>query len=296
MVHEGVLLMKKLISVIKTNSNLIKMIISFIGVMILLIIIKDIPVTNGGNLNKTDKYIEFALNSDDENSIKVNNISEEFKNSRYIVDEIDKEIMKKKIEILKLKTRIVILMSIILLIAFYVLNNKNRKINELNNELQNISITDFLTGLYNKKFFYDKLALKAKNKELITLVIIDIDDFKLYNDNYGHIKGDEALKNIAMLTKRVFENDVVCRFGGEEFCIISNNPKEEVINKAKNLINKLYELNIEHDYSKISDRITISLGIENAIVESNEDAESLIKITDEKLYVSKKCGKDTYTY
>ncbi|ATD54363.1 GGDEF domain-containing protein [Clostridium chauvoei] len=288
--------MKKLISVIKTNSNLIKMIISFIGVMILLIIIKDIPVTNGGNLNKTDKYIEFALNSDDENSIKVNNISEEFKNSRYIVDEIDKEIMKKKIEILKLKTRIVILMSIILLIAFYVLNNKNRKINELNNELQNISITDFLTGLYNKKFFYDKLALKAKNKELITLVIIDIDDFKLYNDNYGHIKGDEALKNIAMLTKRVFENDVVCRFGGEEFCIISNNPKEEVINKAKNLINKLYELNIEHDYSKISDRITISLGIENAIVESNEDAESLIKITDEKLYVSKKCGKDTYTY
>ncbi|CDG00974.1 Putative GGDEF domain protein [Clostridium chauvoei JF4335] len=272
------------------------MIISFIGVMILLIIIKDIPVTNGGNLNKTDKYIEFALNSDDENSIKVNNISEEFKNSRYIVDEIDKEIMKKKIEILKLKTRIVILMSIILLIAFYVLNNKNRKINELNNELQNISITDFLTGLYNKKFFYDKLALKAKNKELITLVIIDIDDFKLYNDNYGHIKGDEALKNIAMLTKRVFENDVVCRFGGEEFCIISNNPKEEVINKAKNLINKLYELNIEHDYSKISDRITISLGIENAIVESNEDAESLIKITDEKLYVSKKCGKDTYTY
>ena len=288
--------MKKLISVIKTNSNLIKMIISFIGVMILLIIIKDVPVTNGENLNKTDKYIEFALNSDDENSIKVNNRSEEFKNSRYIVDEIDKEIMKKKIEILKLKTRIVILMSIILLIAFYVLNNKNRKINELNNELQNISITDFLTGLYNKKFFYDKLALKAKNKELITLVIIDIDDFKLYNDNYGHIKGDEALKNIAMLTKRVFENDVVCRFGGEEFCIISNNPKEEVINKAKNLINKLYELNIEHDYSKISDRITISLGIENAIVESNEDAESLIKITDEKLYVSKKCGKNTYTY
>lgn len=82
----------------------------------------------------------------------------------------------------------------------------------------------------------------------------------------------------------------------EEFSIISKEPKDNVIEKIKELMEKLNDLNIKHSYSKVSDRITISVGIESSTLHSKDEIMSLLKATDEKLYVSKKCGRNTYTY
>ncbi len=105
--------------------------------------------------------------------------------------------------------------NIFLIITVFVLGIRNNAISIINKELKLISERDFLTDTYNRRFMHLELLKACQNKEVITFLMVDIDDFKLYNDNYGHVQGDKILKVVSKALKDIFNEDVVCRYGGE---------------------------------------------------------------------------------
>lgn len=185
--------------------------------------------------------------------------------------------------------------NIFLIITVFVLGIRNNAISIINKELKLISERDFLTDTYNRRFMHLELLKACQNKEVITFLMVDIDDFKLYNDNYGHVKGDKILKVVSKALKDIFNEDVVCRYGGEEFSIISRLDEKETIENIKRFMKHLRELNIIHECSQVSDRITVSIGIKITRIINEEDIYNLVKEADEKLYLSKSLGKNTYT-
>ncbi|MGL5087402.1 MAG: GGDEF domain-containing protein, partial [Clostridium sp.] len=221
-----------------------------------------------------------------ESGIETDTVFEKFKS----------EVYEKNTELQKLKFKGVVAGLILSLIMLIITHYQNKKIKKLNLELEEKSITDSLTGLYNKRFLYSKFEDVCKLEKEITFIMIDIDCFKNYNDNYGHIKGDEALVKVGNILKEAFNNDFVFRYGGEEFCIISELPKEDVIKKFDALRNCLFEANIEHKYSDVSYRLTISIGVEYSKITSMEDVDRVTRNADEKLYISKKDGRNKCTY
>ena len=185
--------------------------------------------------------------------------------------------------------------NIFLIITVFILGIKNNAISIINKELKLISERDFLTDTYNRRFMHLELLKACQDKEVITFLMVDIDDFKLYNDNYGHVQGDKILKVVSKALKDIFNEDVVCRYGGEEFSIISRLDEKETIENIKRFMKHLRELNIIHECSQVSDRITVSIGIEITRIINEEDIYNLVKEADEKLYLSKSLGKNTYT-
>ncbi len=185
--------------------------------------------------------------------------------------------------------------NIFLIITVFVLGIRNNAISIINKELKLISERDFLTDTYNRRFMHLELLKACQNKEVITFLMVDIDDFKLYNDNYGHVQGDKILKVVSKALKDIFNEDVVCRYGGEEFSIISRLDEKETIENIKRFMKHLRELNIIHECSQVSYRITVSIGIEITRIINEEDIYNLVKEADEKLYLSKSLGKNTYT-
>jgi diguanylate cyclase (GGDEF)-like protein len=165
--------------------------------------------------------------------------------------------------------------------------------------IEEYSITDALTGLYNRRFFDTTFSTELKiskreNKNLVFL-IIDIDYFKQYNDSYGHHKGDEVLKSISAEMKLFFKraNDYVYRLGGEEFAVsfYANNAKH-AIERTETLRKKIEELKIEHNASDISKYISISVGHSFIPKECVMDVKEIYEITDEALYLAKKNGRN----
>ena len=126
--------------------------------------------------------------------------------------------------------------------------------------------------------------------------MIDVDYFKLYNDNYGHQAGDFVLKSISSVLKRNSrKEDIVSRYGGEEFCVLLKGAsKHSSINYAKRIKENLDNLNIKHKYSKISNNVTFSIGIYTTYTKN--DLKNAIKLSDKALYISKTRGRNTYTY
>ncbi len=168
-------------------------------------------------------------------------------------------------------------------------------------KLEELSMCDSLTGIPNRRFFEE--ALEKKHKEMqrdngtLAVVMIDIDFFKPYNDNYGHWKGDEALTQVARALKRSIKRptDVAARYGGEEFIVILKNCDQEGAKKVANeLVEAVRSLKIEHRFSKASDYVTISAGLAFKEKESSITKEELIKEADEQLYRAKESGRDKY--
>lgn len=165
------------------------------------------------------------------------------------------------------------------------------KIQEEKLEAQYKATHDKLTELYNKSKFEEYLHIRFKRairyKRELSLAIMDIDNFKNINDNYGHLEGDRVLKNIAsILLKNVREVDVVARWGGEEFVLLMD---ETSANKAFVVCEKLRiaieELKIENLPS-----ITISIGLTS--VKNEDNIESFFKRADDALYKAKQSGKN----
>jgi two-component system cell cycle response regulator len=158
------------------------------------------------------------------------------------------------------------------------------------------TVVDPLTGVYNKKFFYE-MAQKEfeyfkRYGRKFSLVFIDIDDFKKINDKYGHLSGDMVLQEIAkILQKSVRKNDMVFRFGGEEFIVLLHGAtSEKALSIAERIRREVAneEIKIYGD-SKIS--VTISCGV--AIVnESIKDVQELVERADIAMYKAKQSGKN----
>ncbi|MDO9267130.1 MAG: diguanylate cyclase [Sulfurimonas sp.] len=166
-------------------------------------------------------------------------------------------------------------------------------------KIEEYSITDALTGLYNRRFFdlnftKEHKISKRENKNLV-LLIVDIDYFKQYNDYYGHQKGDEVLKTISLEMKAFFKraNDYVYRLGGEEFAIsfYSNNNKI-AFERADSMRKSIEELKIEHSASSVSKYISISIGLSFIPKECNMEIDEIYKITDQALYRAKNSGRN----
>jgi diguanylate cyclase (GGDEF)-like protein/PAS domain S-box-containing protein len=186
-----------------------------------------------------------------------------------------------------------------------VTKNKQKliELEEEKKSLKKTVYTDSLTGVFNRRYFNRqfKMAYQKYLQDHISfsLLVIDIDYFKQYNDTYGHGKGDECLIKVAdTLARGVRKNDVVCRIGGEEFgVILSNANKEEAISLAEKLCKEVQRINIPHSSSDVSDWVTVSIGVSTAIpTGSAVDQKKLFLLADQALYKSKGRGRNQVNY
>jgi diguanylate cyclase (GGDEF)-like protein len=166
----------------------------------------------------------------------------------------------------------------------------------LREELQKYSYEDALTGLKNRRYF-DQLfehetAVALRSDKPLSLLMLDIDHFKHFNDSHGHEAGDSALKAVASKLVRHFrESDVVCRFGGEEFVIImAGTNLRAALDKAKELVTEVRGMPIVHRGRELMG-VTLSVGV-SSWPECTETPDSLLGQADRALYRAKEAGRD----
>lgn len=170
-------------------------------------------------------------------------------------------------------------------------------------KLESLAHEDGLTEVYNHRYFRDtlreKIALCKKENKPISMMFIDIDYFKHYNELYGHLKGDEVLKKIGRILKdSTRQDDVVARYGGEEFAIILENTTEiDAVNLAEIIRNKIENTHFEGEENQPHGKLTVSIGISTCPDKASGEIE-LIKSADDALYRAKFFNKnrvETYT-
>jgi diguanylate cyclase (GGDEF)-like protein len=199
----------------------------------------------------------------------------------------------------------------VLVISYYVFKSiqndhtrleiTTKKLKRANQKLENVSYTDALTSLHNRRYFnfiYDRELKRAKRtKSYITFMMLDIDFFKQYNDTYGHIEGDFALKSVAKVLKDSLKrpSDFVFRLGGEEFGVILIDTDESNSAKlAREICDKVKAREIKHESSKVNEFLTISIGVVCCVADEALDEKILLSRADEMLYEVKHSGRDGY--
>jgi len=175
---------------------------------------------------------------------------------------------------------------------------QTQELKEASDRLKKLSVTDSLTGLTNRRGYEEsmkkEMALSKRSCHELSLMMIDIDLFKLYNDNYGHDQGDIALKTVAETIKDSLPraSDFVARFGGEEFVVLLPvTDAQGALVIAKKIIDNVEAKDIRHKYSKVSGCVTVSIGIA-AMNGENIDKNVLFKRADTALYKSKINGRN----
>ena len=168
-------------------------------------------------------------------------------------------------------------------------------------ELKKISTRDQLTGLYNRREF-EKIIKKEWRNSIreatpISLIMIDIDNFKEFNDNYGHLAGDNCLQKVSKIMQNTLKRprDFVARYGGEEFvAILPDTDQEGASHVAESLRKNIKNAQIPHKYSSVSDYVTVSLGVATTNHADLLVYEEVLDEADSALYKAKKNGKNRY--
>lgn len=171
---------------------------------------------------------------------------------------------------------------------------------ELNNEeLQKLSCLDALTGIANRRrfneFFYKECLRSARETTPLSLLLIDIDFFKLYNDNYGHLCGDDGISAVARALQCAVQRpaDLVARYGGEEFAVVlPNTDIDGALKLARLLHQAVQKLCIPHAFSAVSENLTVSIGIASKVINEANTPEKLIELADRALYQAKHSGRN----
>ncbi|MBF0291575.1 MAG: diguanylate cyclase [Nitrospinae bacterium] len=211
--------------------------------------------------------------------------NEELRNK---VDEATKELREKN-RLLTVREREMALLN-------KMLKADHERLKGLNEMLETLSITDELTGLYNFRHFTHRLSdemTRAKRYGLsLSLLMMDLDNFKLVNDQHGHLGGDEALKRVAeMLQRSSRSTDVAARYGGEEFTLILPEVGAEgAAFRAERLRQTLSEIVIESEGARFS--VTMSIGVSSFEPQKTQSPHDLINAADQALYHAKKIGKN----
>lgn len=176
---------------------------------------------------------------------------------------------------------------------------KTRELEEANINLSHLANFDSLTQVANRRYFEEFLTSElnraVRSKSEISLILIDIDHFKLFNDTYGHQAGDYCLKKVAGALKETVKRptDLAARFGGEEFVIVLGGTDSVGATKiADQIVKNVKKLKILHETSETSDYLTISVGVATASAKIGIDESELIKIADKALYEAKESGRD----
>ncbi len=175
----------------------------------------------------------------------------------------------------------------------------NMRLAETNLQLKQLSLLDELTGIPNRRFFRNFIDIAfdgfARDGGLFSIIMIDIDYFKGYNDRYGHVAGDRVLKEVAEQINSIVKHatDFAARWGGEEFIYASfNTSTEETARIAELIRNKVLELKIPHESSRVCPHISISLGVSTFRVKSHKDISRSIEAADRALYTAKTSGRN----
>lgn len=194
------------------------------------------------------------------------------------------------------------LLVIIVIGSLVVLVWVARLMSNIEGTLQTESLTDGLSGLSNRRCFDYMLThiwqQSLRHKQPMSLLLIDIDYFKNYNDFYGHQEGDWCLKEVADIVKQVAfrKSDVAARYGGEEFAIIlsdTDNSGAQIV--AEKLLASIRDRKLPHLRSEIESFVTVSIGIATVVPDSGVEEEVLTRSADEALYQSKEAGRNRAT-
>ena len=173
------------------------------------------------------------------------------------------------------------------------------KLQRANRQLNRLVTIDGLTGVANRRHFDDYLAQEwqrlKREQNPLSLILCDVDHFKLYNDTYGHLQGDDCLRKVAQKIQQVVKRpaDLVARYGGEEFAIIL--PNTNLLGAqylAHQIQAAIHELKIAHRRSPTSKLVTVSMGVATYIPHQKSSLNQLIEATDKALYTAKQQGRD----
>jgi diguanylate cyclase (GGDEF)-like protein len=170
-------------------------------------------------------------------------------------------------------------------------------------ELQRLSALDGLTGITNRRRFDQVLDQEWKratrDATSLSVILVDIDAFKPYNDRYGHLAGDECLKRVAVTLRDAVQRagDAVARYGGEEFvAVLPATDAAGARSVAESMRRAVEALNIEHAASPAAPRVTVSLGVATGIVDESIASAALLAAADQALYDSKKGGRNRVSF
>jgi diguanylate cyclase (GGDEF)-like protein len=179
------------------------------------------------------------------------------------------------------------------------LEDSNQKLEEVNQTLQRLASVDGLTQVANRRCFDEALIHEwqrlSREQGPLSLILVDIDYFKRYNDTYGHLAGDKCLKVVAQSISKAVHRpaDLVARYGGEEFVVLLPGTTLAGANQVAEAIKAAVKrLNLDHSSSPLGEKITLSLGIASLNPSQHSSPMTLIKSSDKALYLAKESGRD----
>lgn len=173
------------------------------------------------------------------------------------------------------------------------------ELQKANLRLKKISMEDGLTGLANRRYLDQALSKEVIRRDRhsaeLSLMLIDIDYFKQFNDIYGHLEGDSCLQEVAIALQEtcIRDSDIAARFGGEEFVIVLPNTNVGgSVKVAEKIMDRISSLNIPHVGSAVSDRVTVSVGLATVPKDISLTQNAIIELADEQLYLAKRIGRN----
>lgn len=208
----------------------------------------------------------------------------------YLIKPVDKLVLKAKLSAMQR-------------IAFMrrQLNQKSADLAKANQELEKLASEDGLTKVRNRRDIDQKLqemiSVHGRHSMPLTVILLDVDFFKLFNDNYGHIEGDRCLIEIATALNDLFvrNGEVVGRYGGEEFVVLlGHNDAYQAEIHAQRIKTRLDELELRHEYSHVAKYVTVSQGVASVRPTGHETIEQLYHMADRALYQAKHQGRNRY--
>ncbi|MEM8781162.1 MAG: diguanylate cyclase, partial [Cyanobacteria bacterium P01_G01_bin.49] len=167
---------------------------------------------------------------------------------------------------------------------------------KLQEELRHQSLRDPLTGLYNRRYLQETLQKEIdrahRKQQFVSIIMLDVDHFKRFNDVYGHSAGDLVLKQVgSYLLSETRKYDIACRYGGEELIVVMPDATiEDTIIRAETIREKIKKLKLEHEGRDL-DSISVSIGV-SCFPDDGTDPEKLIQAADKALYLAKEEGRD----